>query len=286
MGPPHGIFAHFNTNIIELQEDSRDPGSFIFDADNALMSYSPENGFTLITGKPDEPGLKNGPALDARFHKINNFVQYSQSKIAISDLLNQCIRLLDLVSNMVKPFIGKCHNHLVKRDDLVILQKDTQNVSATEDILRYPNIIRYAPKRNLFLVIDAGNKYLIKVDPHTNTAAALNAELSADVTPNTNDFILDEEEKFMYIFHTYGLTKLDMDTEDMELLIGSVSPKKITPHKPLKAGSFDKAYIGVLGGVAWLIPNQVLVGLPSMQNEAVTVLDLVNREVYHYCNGK
>ena len=281
--PPYNL----STGVIDIfQPDRYNPGSFIFNKLGAIYRYTEGVGLTLIAGSPTKLGLKEGPALESRFNIISDILQHKKNKMAVVDFRNHCIREINMATSQVRTFIGSCHVYSTTAPDFIRMETASQNVSARADILNHPTKVVYVEKDDYYIFFDMLINNLLKMDVRTDTVACLNAEPNQVNLFNINDMILDTDQKYLYITHSYALSKLDLDTLEIELLTGvSISDDgRFTNH--ICVGSFSTAYVGRLSSMIWLIPDRVMAAITSGINEAITLIDVVNEEVSLICPGK
>ena len=285
VAPPANLTGY---SVEKIARDIYNPGHFLFNAGGALLSYSPNDGVAVLAGNVAENGLKDGSAADARFSLLVDFTQYNETMIAIVDIKNHCIRKLDTKLKLVSHLIGSCHFFSNPSSEYVDFEEPGKNVSADTDILNHPTRILYVSSRNYFLTYDLLNNLIIKVDMYTNTAALLIPHHHSESLPKLAGLIVDRVERHLYASHDYGITKIDLETLDSELIVGTIAKpdENMEMFIPISAGPFADAYITTLTSLQWLIQDAAIVAVSGQDNEAIAVLDLVNEEVMFLCNGK
>ena len=281
--PPYNL----STSAIDIfQPDRYNPGSFLFNKKGSIYRYTEGDGTTLIAGSPTELGLKEGSALQSRFNLIVDILQHKNDKMAIVDFRNHCIRELNMATSRVRTFIGSCHVYSTTGPDFVRMETAEQNVSARADVMNHPLQVVYVEKDDYYIFFDMLMNNLLKMDVQTDTVACLNAELNRAKLENIMNIMVDTNDKYLYVTHSYALSRIDLDTLEIELIAGvSVNDDGRNPSA-FQTGPFSTAYVGVLSSMIWIIPNRVMAAITSKLNEAITVIDLVNEEVSSVCPGK
>lgn len=207
--------------------------------------------------------------------------------------MNHCIRELDFLTNTVQSFIGRCSIGEYNNRPHVFLTTSQQNVSVTEHFLKHPVEAVYLHSRSLLLVGDVALDHLLKVDLYTKTASLLCSQcntVNSQQFQSLRDLISDTEEKYIYVSHKFGLSRLDIDTYDVTLLVGGEGYEKAQLRGFSKPPPFDRLQSGsMLHTLHWLIPDQLLVSSLGFRFGPVTsvvVVDLVNSHITYLCNSK
>ena len=102
------VDSGINDRVYHLEEDRRRPGYVIFNDGGALKST---NGQTMLTiaGTTSAPGYENGQASSAKFEDfISSFLYVNNSHLIVSDSKNYCLRLFNLIDEIVSDFAGRC----------------------------------------------------------------------------------------------------------------------------------------------------------------------------------
>ena len=281
--PPYNLSSGM---VDVLIPDKYNPGSFFFNKLGGICRYTKGVGVTVIAGSPTERGLKEGPALLSRFNLITDILQPKRDKLVIVDFRSSCIRELNMATSRVRTFIGSCQISSRTSPNFIRMETADQNVSARAEVMNHPLQVVYVEKGDYYIFFDMIVNNLLKMDVRTDTVACLNADLNKGTLYNIINIIVDTKQKYLYITHGYALSKLDLDTLEIELLAGvSVNDNGRTPND-FQAGPFSTAYVGRLGAMVWIIPDQVMAAITGRTNEAITLIDLVNKEISAVCPGK
>ena len=281
--PPYNLSSGM---VDVLIPDKYNPGSFFFNKLGGICRYTKGVGVTVIAGSPTERGLKEGPALLSRFNLITDILQHKRDKLVIVDFRSSCIRELNMATSRVRTFIGSCQISSRTSPNFIRMETADQNVSARAEVMNHPLQVVYVEKGDYYIFFDMIVNNLLKMDVRTDTVACLNADLNKGTLYNIINIIVDTKQKYLYITHGYALSKLDLDTLEIELLAGvSVNDNGRTPND-FQAGPFSTAYVGRLGAMVWIIPDQVMAAITGRTNEAITLIDLVNKEISAVCPGK
>lgn len=287
--PPTELPTYQENRVDFLKLDQQFPDSFLFNVGGALVRYSTDGGQTVVAGNVTAFGLVNGPALRARFSKYFLILQFNRTRIAIIDYRHHCIRELDTTTKIVQPFIGECNTKVSQPDHHITLTRSDQNLSVTDSFLRYPVGAVYLHSRSLIVVSDLSLARLVKVDLNTKTASLLCSRCDESVLPWSRDLVSDTNEKYIYVSHTAGLSKIDVDTYEVKLLVGIEDGKKA--QHPNSPHPFEYVQGGsILHTLHWLIPNKVLVsyafGGIRGPFYGIALIDLMNEDIEYICNSE
>mgnify|MGYP001793723565 FL=1 len=270
--------------VDSLKEDLNYPGAFIYVTAGSVNRLWPNNTHNVLAGSSGNRGLRNGPAHQALFSVLTDFIQYKKTKLALVDFRNHCIRELDTESGMVSTLIGSCHVHNTPHG-LITLRTDGEQTNATSNFLNHPVQVLYLETKDYFLTYDFLNTLIYKVDLKTNTVRLLSSRLHSVSIPNVNYIAKNQEETKLYISHNFGLSVIDLETLESKMLVGTKDFLLEEIAMPLQAGPFEDAQIGSIVALNWLIQDQVLVGVVFKGGESLVVIDLANERVNFLCKG-
>jgi hypothetical protein len=278
-------------------EDKLNPGSFIYDYyGRALVRYNSLTKIhTTICGSLTERGRNitgDGPALDARFYLILDFGFKNEDTILITDFYANCIKKYDSTTDSVSVLIGQCNADVEVRDSTKNnLRIDIQNGkarSASSNFLEGPLQIIYAKSRNYYLVVELAYSGIYKVDADTMMVDLLIAE---DINPETlfpdiSQLLLSPDEAYLYVHHSYALSRYDMTTGRATVLVGEKVSDGGKSVPKIRSGSFTNATVGSLASLQWLIPGHIIISAATISDDSLALIDLDNEELFYFCTGE
>ena len=258
------------------------PGSFIINTGYAFSSFTPgQAGYTVIAGNETHHGFANGPALESLFSPYVLSVSQSGHNILFADFYNNCIRKLDRDSGNVTTLMGMCYvtNGQIGSNATMIPGK---SIAAELNFFVGPIGIIHLSKRLMYLTYD-NTMNIYKLDVLTNQITHLSTtRASSAEIPSINHFLVDPEELYLYVFHKWGLTRVNLDTYDYHLLVGHSDATESTPQ--ITAGSFSEINLGEIYDAFWLVDGRVIVFGDAGQS-ALGVVDLAAEQVTYLCIG-
>lgn len=274
-----------------ILEDRYNPGVFYINSRTTIKRYVPGQPITLLLGDEMQPdvnqGFQDGHRSVAKFSLISGILQFNQTKMAIADFQNACVRLYDFATENVSTIIGFCDSFGRGKVPNSWEEYDENTVKASLDA-QFSGIlaILYLEKTNKMLVVDNAYKMIVENDFATEKTRALNPALRRKC-PRPVHIIADREENHIYINHAYGVSRYNLHTKDIKLLFGFIDETETgESHIDLVPGPFSSAQTGALDSLSWLVRDQVLVAMGRLDNEAIVIVDLIQEQVYSICDGK
>ena len=274
-----------------IREDRYNPGKFYFNSRTTIMRWVTNQPVTALVGNVTQEdinvGYRDGPSDTAEFTLISDFVQYNQTKMAISDFQNACVRLYDFETDMVSTIVGFCNAYGRGRIPYVSWARFDNTTEKNSLDPQFSGIlsIYLLEKWNKLLIMDNAYKLIIQHDFATQKTRLLNIDLFTK-SPRPIQVIADQQENNIFINHAYGLTKYNLHTKMITLLFGSID-ETLQGNRAIQLipGPFTTAQTGALDTLRWLQQDRVLVSMGRKQNEALVMIDLEQEQVYSVCIG-
>ena len=279
-----------------LKEDKFQPGSFLHTSVYSIRRYTPGQPSSIILGSDslEYPSLltqpsaripgfqyRDGPASQATFSLISDFVQYNNSKMAVADFLMNCIREYDFETDNVTTIIGVCERYSFSTRPL----QSNMSVSAFTRFMVAPQLLQYVESKNSLIFHDFGYEQLLTYDFATKTVRLLDSRLYESLR-NVKSLLVNEEGTELYVAHSYGLSVVNLDTMDVKRLVGETALDRGDGDRPLMAGLFSEASIGKIISLNWIYNNDVIAAVRLHSPEALLVFDLRKKVVSTHCIGK
>ena len=105
--------------------------------------------------------------------------------------------------------------------------------------------------------------------------------------PKPLHIISNADETEIFINHAYGLSKYNLQTKVITLLVGEIDGTlRGNLHLKLIPGPFHTAQTGSMDSLRWLVQDQVLVSMGRKDNEALVIIDLMQKQIYSICSGQ
>lgn len=299
LGMEFGPLERFNMNwggfrkrpIDVIQEDRYKPGTYYINSRTTIKRIVPGEPITLVVGNETQEdvnrGYKDGPSSVAEFSLISSFVQFNQTRMAIGDFQNGCVRLYDSATDIVSTIVGTCDSF-----GRGIAQNawDTYDENTVKDSLdaQFSGVLTIIllERWNKLLVLDNAFKVIIQNDFVTKKTSVLDVALVRKC-PRPLNVIADAKEDNIYINHAYGVTRYNIDKKESILLFGMIDVSANGGSDiTLIPGPFKIAQTGALDSFSWLVPDKILVTMGRMSNEAIVIIDLEQEHIYSLCDGR
>jgi len=249
-----------------------------------ILKHTPGEPMERFLGQPDQQQLyryQTGNSSVAEFSVITDMVQYNRTKYALSDYLNNCVREYDSESDMITPLIGACAEHysttVGSLQPGVAIAGDSNFINGTLDI-------ELVESANYFILCDRGYGQVTTYDLNTGLVQLL-LDSNDNSLPSPTSLLLSSDERSLYVSHTNGLSKVDLETQAVQLLVGEAKVSLSTdPPVVLSTGPFHNTSFGSLSSLTWLKDNEILFGVSDTLNTLV-VLDLILNQAMGSCTG-
>jgi len=238
----------------------------------------------LFLGQPDQQQLyryQTGNSSVAEFSVITDMVQYNRTKYALGDYLNNCVREYDSETDMFTPLIGACAEHyrttVGSLQPGVAIAGDSNFISGTLNI-------ELVESANYFILCDHSYGQVTTYDLNTGLVQLL-LNSNDNSLPSPTSLLLSSDDKYLYVSHTNGLSKVDLETRAVQLLVGEAKISLSTdPPVVLSTGAFHGTTLGPLSSLTWLKDNEILFGISDNLNTLI-VLDLILNQTMGSCTG-
>lgn len=297
LGPLSAVsidWGDFKSQPIDvIREDRYNPGSFFINARTTIKKWTPGSPVTLLLGNETQEdvnkGYRDGPSNIAEFTIISDFVQFNRTKLAIGELVNACIRLYDFETDNVSTIVGVCDAHgrgiYPAADTWEEYDINTEKDSLSPQFSGILSIL-ILEKWNKLLIVDYGYKIIIQHDFIRQKTKILDMGLYLQC-PKPLHIISNANETEIFINHAYGLSKYNLQTKVITLLVGEIDGTLLgNLHLKLIPGPFHTAQTGSMDSLRWLVQDQVLVSMGRKDNEALVIIDLMQKQIYSVCSGQ
>lgn len=273
-----------NLPIGMIKEDRYKPGTFYFTSQTTIKRFVLGQPITSLLGN-ENPGHRDGPASKAEFTLIESFVQFNQTKMAIADPQNGCIRLYDFVTDNVSTLVGICHSQSTTVSTAKWVYSFEEMKNFTDPQFTSVRSIVFLNKWDKLLIVDTYDSIIIQCQFSSQKTSLLDSQLYRKC-PTAYNLVADREEDNIYIKHAHGVSTYNLRSKQVTLLLGNVDDETINnQHSHLLPGPFKLAKIGRLHSFNWLLRDQVLVAI-SWKDNAIVIIDMQQEEVYSICQGK
>lgn len=276
------VFDKFSVNdeyfFWFFEEDKYNPGTFYCSLTSALYKYDMKTeSFTLLTGDPLVRDYHPGPeAKKARYNLIEGAYQFNETRLILNDFVNGCYRVLDLDTNLVTRFLSFCSSTAKTIDPV----NPGVTYNGTYPFLGLSDPI-YIQEGDFFLVRDMVHSEIFKFDANKNEVTVfITAERMRANFITVQHWLLNGDGSKLYISHSNGISTIDLETREVELLMGKIERNERGVPSDISNGN-----VGFQDKLMWIIPDLVLAGF-SQLNDAISIIDLKNRQASHLCVGK
>lgn len=277
------------TPISFIYEDKYHPGVVYFNWGNGVAKYEPGKPVENFIGQiftnrsdmfstPFSPGNSSSVILG----QVSDIVQYNETWMLLADFFKNCIVKFDLEANTVDQFIGEC---LLTENHFPLIKEEGQ--SANTNFAQGVNLMLHVTTQDILLIVDFSYREIVRYEFSTHTVRRLDEKL-ADKLPNPFAMILNSDETLMYVGHSYGISKMDMNTLEVTLLVGSKVAGDADVKIPFHAGAFSApdTKVGLISSLDWLVQDELLIGTSTRHNELILFVDLRSEKVYSACEGE
>jgi len=268
---------HRSINLII--EDEYNHGEFYFVSGNHILKY--------ISGEPIRHVL--GPSLDNEFGQlfvaevfggyinlITGLVQLTETTFLFSYYTDGCVFHFDIVTKGLTEFIGNCDSRYENFKQTQI--QPGEELPADANFLLNPYKLVMIKSKNYLIVTDCGYDQLYRYDFENKTVRILGDDLYQSL-PYCEDILPTRDESAIYVAHSYGLSRVDLNTFEVTLITGEVySGPDNAPDIVFSPGSFDTAVIGHITAIHWLVPDRLMVAIGSFKNEELIFIDLEEKK--------
>ncbi|XP_067947924.1 uncharacterized protein [Watersipora subatra] len=280
----YGNFSNDDQTIHCVKEDRYNPGTFFLSIASGLMKYTPGMPLQRLLGDVSRTfrnTYREGNSSVALFTSILDFVQYNQTKLAIADFLNNCIREYDFETDSVRPLIGACRSSKATHG----LWNDGDVIPGNSNFLQGVLSLQYVESKNYFVMCDYLFFQLSVYDVVNDEAKPLLTTQQSWSLANPFSLLLSSDEQKLFIAHAYGLSVYNLQSRELTRLVGESVFVDDLDNRPLVPGPFATATVGAVEHIRWLVPDQVILGHGGT-NKALVIVNLMEKKVLASCQGR
>lgn len=263
-------------------EDKYNLGTFFLNWGHAIVKYTPGQPLERFLGNMSqiEKRYTAGNSSTAEFSLISEVVQFNRTIMLIGDYLNHCVREYNFETDEVTQLVGKCgrdNGPAMPLNEGEVLPGDSHYMTGIMSFVLLKT-------RSLLLTIDYGYLRISEYNFNTKMVRLFGKKMQ-DKIPKPYIMLANQAETELYVVHSYGLSRVNLDTLEVTLVVGENVNDAEEMDQPIVTGSFADAKVGLIASLQWLVQDELLVAHGIKTNQAIMFLDLKGKQLYTACEG-